>query len=100
MAELAADPNIGGRLLLLRQNVNHDLLFPRCHCVVFHGGMGTTAAVLRSGVPGIICSFFADQPYWSNKLYTLGASPTDKLRYGKMSGKQLVSAIQEVNASE
>jgi sterol 3beta-glucosyltransferase len=42
--------------------VNHDWLLPRCSAAVIHGGIGTIAAVLRSGRPIIVVSILADQP--------------------------------------
>jgi len=42
--------------------VNHDWLLPRCTAAIIHGGIGTIAAVLRSGRPLIIVSILADQP--------------------------------------
>ena len=35
--------------ILFTKKANHILLFPRCCCVVTHGGAGTSAATLRSG---------------------------------------------------
>lgn len=49
----------------------HEWLFPRCACVVHHGGAGTTGAALRAGVPQIITPVFMDQfdsAYAVNKL--------------------------------
>jgi UDP:flavonoid glycosyltransferase YjiC (YdhE family) len=34
--------------------VNHAAIFPACRAVVHHGGVGTTAAGLRAGVPTLI----------------------------------------------
>ncbi len=56
-------------------SVPHDLLFPRVAAVVHHGGLGTTAAGLRAGVPSIIVPFFADQPFWGRRVYELGVGP-------------------------
>jgi sterol 3beta-glucosyltransferase len=42
--------------------VNHDWLLPRCTAAIIHGGIGTIAAVLRSGRPLIVISILADQP--------------------------------------
>ena len=39
----------------------HDYLFPLCSVIVHHGGAGTTAAALRSGIPTIITPCIADQ---------------------------------------
>lgn len=33
----------------------HAWLFPRCSCVVHHGGLGTTEATLRAGIPSASC---------------------------------------------
>ena len=53
----------------------HSWLFPRMAAVVHHGGVGTTAAGLRAGVPSIITPFFADQPFWGQRVYALGVGP-------------------------
>jgi UDP:flavonoid glycosyltransferase YjiC (YdhE family) len=50
-------------------------LFPRVAAVVHHGGAGTTAAGLRAGVPSIIVPFFADQPFWGQRVADLGVGP-------------------------
>ena len=34
--------------------MNYAAIFPACRAVVHHGGAGTTAASLRSGVPTLI----------------------------------------------
>jgi UDP:flavonoid glycosyltransferase YjiC (YdhE family) len=39
----------------------HAWLFPQCACIVHHGGSGTTAASVKSGVPTIITPVFLDQ---------------------------------------
>lgn len=53
--------------------VDHDLLFPRCSAVVHHGGLGSTIASLRAGRPTMVCSVFADQPWWGERVKRLGA---------------------------
>lgn len=42
----------------------HAYVFPKCSCVVHHGGSGTTAAAAIAGVPSVIVSFlpWSDQP--------------------------------------
>ncbi|MGW5524719.1 glycosyltransferase [Gordonia sp. NPDC003950] len=52
--------------------VNHAWLFPHCAAVVHHGGAGTTAAALRAGVPSAVYSFTAEQPFWAERIRTLG----------------------------
>ncbi len=52
--------------------VNHDAVLPRCTLAVHHGGSGTTAASLRAGLPTMVCSVFADQPFWGTQVERLG----------------------------
>lgn len=44
--------------------VPHHWLFPRASCVVHGGGAGTTAAVLRAGVPSVFIPHWLDQFLW------------------------------------
>jgi sterol 3beta-glucosyltransferase len=52
-----------------------DWLFPRMAAVVHHGGIGTTAAGLRAGVPTVVVPFTADQPFWGRRVHQLGVGP-------------------------
>lgn len=52
--------------------VDHDLLLPRCAAAVHHGGAGTLASSLRPGLPTMVCSVWADQPFWGARLEQLG----------------------------
>lgn len=53
--------------------VNHAAVFPACRAVVHHGGVGTTAAGLRAGVPTLILWFWIeDQPMWAAAVERLG----------------------------
>ncbi|MDA2890733.1 glycosyltransferase [Mycolicibacterium sp. BiH015] len=51
--------------------VNYATIFPRCKAVVHHGGSGTTNAVLRAGVPGLILWTLPDQSLWAARLKRL-----------------------------
>ncbi len=53
--------------------VDHERLLPHCSAAVHHGGAGTLAASLRAGLPTMICSVWADQPFWGRRLEILGA---------------------------
>ncbi len=44
--------------------IPHPWLFPRAACVVHGGGAGTTAAVLRAGVPSVFVPHWLDQHLW------------------------------------
>ncbi|CAM6083733.1 unnamed protein product [Calypogeia fissa] len=82
--------------------VAYNWLFPKCSMVIHHGGSGTTAAALRSGVPQIICPFVLDQFYWAERMAWIGVAP-EPLKpnhlcpsHGEVEFLQAVSAV--VNA--
>ena len=53
-------------------SVNHAEFLPRCRAIVHHGGAGTTAAGVRSGVPTLVLWVGADQPVWATQIKRLG----------------------------
>ncbi len=65
------------------EHADHAWLFPQCAAIVHHGGAGTTHAAVRAGVPSVVGSFFADQPFWGRRIEALGLGrhlPFKKLR--------------------
>ncbi len=57
-------------------------VFPRAACVVHQGGIGTTAQVLRAGVPQLIMPFSHDQPDNAARCKRKGvARSIDRNRY-------------------
>lgn len=50
----------------------YDWLFPRMAMIFHHGGSGTTAYALRSGVPSCVIPFVFDQYYWGRRIAQLG----------------------------
>lgn len=52
----------------------HELLLPRTRAVVHHGGAGTTAAVLRSGIPQVVVPFVLDQPFFGRRVREIGVA--------------------------
>ncbi|GAB4200101.1 MAG: glycosyltransferase [Roseiflexaceae bacterium] len=72
----------------------HDWLFPRTAAVVHHGGAGTTAAGLRAGVPSVVVPFFADQPFWAERVAALGVGPAPLPR-AHLSAESLARAIEQ-----
>lgn len=52
--------------------VDHATVLPRCVAAVHHGGAGTTAAVLRAGIPSVVGWYSADQPIWGRLLERAG----------------------------
>ena len=59
-------------VLFCADSLPHEWLLPQCSCAVIHGGAGTTAAVLRSGVPCVVTPVFVDQFYWAQRVSALG----------------------------
>lgn len=70
----------------------HSWLFPKMAAVVHHGGAGTTAAGLGSGVPSIVVPFFGDQPFWGRHVEALGVGPAPIPRR-RLTAQRLAEAI-------
>jgi UDP:flavonoid glycosyltransferase YjiC (YdhE family) len=73
-------------------SVPFSWLFPKMAAVVHHGGAGTTHYGVRAGVPSIIIPFFADQPFWGNRIKKLGIGP-DPIPRKKLTAKKLAKTI-------
>ena len=72
----------------------HGWLFPRMTAVVHHGGAGTTAAVLRAGVPSVVVPTMSDQPFWGRRVHELGAG-TAPIPRSRLTADNLAAAITE-----
>jgi UDP:flavonoid glycosyltransferase YjiC (YdhE family) len=74
--------------MLQVENIPHHWLFPQMTALIHHGGAGTTAAALRSGIPSIVVPFGGDQPHWGRILVKQGLSaavlPIDDLTAGSL----------------
>jgi len=77
----------------------HDWLFPRVSAVVHHGGAGTTAAGLRAGVPSLVAPFFADQPFWGQRVAALGVGPAP-IPQKNLTTDRLARAIRQATSDE
>jgi len=81
------------------ERVPHDWLFPRCAAVVHHAAAGTTAAVLRSGVPSLAVPHNADQFTWARRLAELRVSPPP-IRRKALSRERLEPALIGATTSD
>ena len=72
----------------------HGWLFSQVAAVIHHGGFGTTAAGLRSGVPSIVIPHIIDQYYWGQRVFELGVGPKFVTR-GKLTCDNLVDSIRQ-----
>jgi UDP:flavonoid glycosyltransferase YjiC (YdhE family) len=86
-----SDADLGRNVLMIDQ-APHAWLLPQCSAMVHHCGAGTTAAVFRSGVPGIPVPFFADQPFWGDRGYRLGVA-TRPILHRELSAESLAQAF-------
>lgn len=91
-AELGGGP-LPDNILCL-ESVPHGWLFPRMAAVVHHGGAGTTAAGFRAGVPQVLVSHLGDQPFWGQRVESLGVGPKAIAR-PKLTVNNLAQAIRQ-----
>ncbi len=77
LADAPPPPVPAPERMLVVGEVPHGWLFPQSSCVIYHGGAGGSAAVLRAGVPSLAMGNLFDQPYWGQLLseHGLAASP-------------------------
>ena len=50
----------------------HSSVVPLCCAMVHHGGVGTSHAALRAGVPSVVLPFGYDQMEWARQLKRAG----------------------------
>eukprot|EP01112_Ceratiomyxa_fruticulosa_P014923 TRINITY_DN4330_c0_g1_i1.p1 TRINITY_DN4330_c0_g1~~TRINITY_DN4330_c0_g1_i1.p1 ORF type:complete len:477 (-),score=94.37 TRINITY_DN4330_c0_g1_i1:94-1524(-) len=79
--------------------VSHTWLFPKCSVLVHHGGVGTTSAALRSGVPQVVCPIYLDQPYWALRMQQLGVG-AQPIPFQKLNAHNLSSALEHILSSK
>lgn len=82
----------------LVRSVNHAAVFPRCRAVVHHGGAGTTAAGVRSGVPNLVLWVGADQPFWGKQVKRLGVGSS--LRFSRVTHDSLRDELRSILTPE
>lgn len=73
------------------KSADFDAVLPRCRAAVHHGGSGTTAAVLRAGLPSVIAGVLGDQAYWAWRVEQLGAGV--RLPFRKITADRLGTAV-------
>jgi sterol 3beta-glucosyltransferase len=75
--------------------IDHGWLFPQCSAAVHHGGAGTAFAVTSAGLPSVVCSVFADQPFWGARLERLGVGV--HLPFKKLNAASLENALGRIS---
>lgn len=79
-SQLELDANAGMEHVFIAPAFDHDRVLPACRAAVHHGGAGTTGAVLRAGIPALVASVFADQPFWAWRVANAGAGIAARFR--------------------
>lgn len=68
-------------------------LFPQMAMIFHHGGSGTTAYALASGVPSCVIPFVFDQFYWGQRSAEIGVGPAP-IPHKKLTVQNLQTAIE------
>jgi UDP:flavonoid glycosyltransferase YjiC (YdhE family) len=74
--------------------MSYSAAFPACRAVVHHGGLGTTAAGLRAGVPSLILSTDLDQTLWGVRVKRLRVGTAR--RFSAATEKTLVADLRKI----
>lgn len=81
--------------IIFADNLPHLWLFPRCKCIICHGGSGTTHAAVASGTPVIITPCLLDQFSFARMVNTSGVGVgTGKLK--ELTPQKLGQIIKKV----
>ncbi|OFB35720.1 glycosyl transferase family 1 [Mycolicibacterium sp. (ex Dasyatis americana)] len=75
-------------------SMNYTTAFPACRAVVHHGGLGTTAAGLRAGVPTLILATDLDQTLWGSRVKRMKVGTSR--RFSAMTEKTLVADLSTI----
>ncbi|WP_307855903.1 glycosyltransferase [Nocardioides faecalis] len=89
-------PAVSSGRLVVRRELDHAAVLPRCLASVHHGGAGTTGAVLAAGVPQVVCWFSADQPLWARLLHQAGVG--EGMAFRSLDVGRLTDALRRVLA--
>lgn len=92
LAALGAEAPHSDDLRCESGNLDHVRLLPRCAAAVHHGGAGTIAASTRAGVPTVVCSLFADQPFFGSRIERLGVGA--HVPFAQLDGAGLEAALR------
>ncbi|MBE6089770.1 MAG: glycosyltransferase family 1 protein [Clostridium beijerinckii] len=81
------------------EKVPHRLIFSKAKGIIHHGGIGTTAEALLSGVPQLIIPFTVDQPFWAHRLLSKGYS-VGTLKEKNLESVDLIKAFKDMGNKE
>lgn len=79
--------------IFILDSAPHTWLMPQMAANIHHGGVGTTGAALRAGVPNAVVPHFGDQPFWGEQVAKLGVGPAPIHRH-QLSVDKLAQMIE------
>jgi sterol 3beta-glucosyltransferase len=88
---LAAPRGADDRIKVSRGVLNYDEVLPRCAVAVHHGGAGTVAAGVAAGIPTVVCSVIADNPFWGARIQELELGAHE--RFATLTDDRLEAAV-------
>jgi sterol 3beta-glucosyltransferase len=88
----------GDDRLLIVGDVDHGWVMPKCKYAVHHGGAGTTISSLSAGLPTLVVSVLADQPFWASRLVRLGVGLQIPLR--QFDERRFTTALKELGGND
>jgi UDP:flavonoid glycosyltransferase YjiC (YdhE family) len=91
--ELAPHPN-----LAMIKSIDYNWLLPRCKLAIFAGGIGTIDCVLKAGIPMVLLSILADQPYNAKMVAAKGSAI--HIPFNKITLNKLLIAIKTCESEE
>lgn len=65
--------------------VAHQALLPHISVAAHHGGAGTTASLLRHGIPSVMIPHIADQRFWAREVIRIGAGVVLREKHWQLS---------------
>lgn len=84
--------------LFIVENINHEWLFPKCKMAIIHGGIGTIGSSLKAGIPMVIVSIVADQPF-NGKLIEKNRTGVH-IPFKKLTFEKLLGSITKIDSTE
>ena len=85
--------------IFILKSVPFEWLFPQTAGVIHHGGAGTTALGLRSGVPNFIVPFIYDHRFWGDRVEAAGIGPKP-IAINQLTADKLAAAIRQVMGNQ
>jgi UDP:flavonoid glycosyltransferase YjiC (YdhE family) len=77
-------------------SVAHQALLPHISVAAHHGGAGTTASLLRYGIPSVMIPHIADQRFWAREILRIGAGVVLREKHWQ---HYLASALLELSSN-